>query len=147
MIRRVLLTAALIGGGVGVGAGFSGPAGNAAGPENPAVGKAAPFVHCVIFHLKKDAPASEADLLIADAHDLLRPIPSVRDLRAGKPAVKEKPDNAKTDYQVGLLVLFDDVDGLNMYLNHPRHLQYVEKHGKHIDMARLGVYDFVDQKK
>ncbi|HMC87975.1 MAG TPA: Dabb family protein [Gemmataceae bacterium] len=145
MIRKTVLAAALLG--LGAGAGLPDPARPALNPENPAVGKTAPFVHCVIFHLKKDAPAGEADQLIADAHELLRPIPSVRDLRAGKPAVKEKPDNAKTDYQVGLLVLFDDVEGLNTYLNHPRHLQYVERHGKHIDMTKLGVYDFVDQKK
>jgi len=144
MIRKTVLAAVLLG---LSGAGLPDPAGPAVNPENPAVGKAAPFVHCVIFHLKKEAPAGEADLLIADAHELLRPIPSVRDLRVGRPAVKDKPDKARTDYQVGLLVLFDDAEGLNTYLNHPRHLQYVEKHGKHIDMTKLGVYDFVDQKK
>ena len=147
MIRKVLWATALAVAGLCVAAGFSVRGGAAAEPEKPAAGKTALFVHCVIFHLKKDAPADEGDLLIADAHDMLTAIPSVRDLRVGKPAVKEKPDKAKTDYQVGLVVLFDDVEGLNIYLNHPRHLKYVEKHGKYIDMEKLGVYDFLDQKK
>ena len=147
MFRKILFTAALAFGGLGIGAGFSGPARTAVNPEKVTVDKAPPFVHCVIFHLKKDAPADESEVLIADAHEMLRTIPSVRDLRAGKPAVKEKPDIAKTDYQVGLLVLFDDVEGLNTYLNHPKHLKYVEKHGKCLDMEKLRVYDFVDHKK
>src|SRR5437588_11328250 len=147
MIRKLLFAATLVVGGLSIGACFTGRAQTAPAEVKPAVDKAPGFVHCVIFHVKKDAPAGEAYALIADAHEMLRPISSVRELRAGKPAVKEKPDKARTDYQVGLLVLFDDVEGLNTYLNHPRHLKSVETHGKYIDMERLGVYDFVDQKK
>jgi Stress responsive A/B Barrel Domain len=147
MTRKTLFAAAFVLGGLAIGACFTGRAQTAPAEVKPAVDKAPAFVHCVIFHVRKDAPAGEADALIADAHEMLRPIPSVRELRAGKPAMKEKPDKAKTDYQVGLLVLFDDMDGLNTYINHPRHLKYVEKHGKYFDMERLAVYDFVDHKK
>ena len=44
--------------------------------------KPAPFVHTVIFYLKKDAPANETDTLIADTQRLLAKIPSVREIRA-----------------------------------------------------------------
>jgi hypothetical protein len=113
---------------------------------NPGLDRSAPYVHVVIFHLKKDAPPGEADALIADARELLRPIPSVRELRTGPPAVKAKPDRARSDYQVGLLVLFDNQAGLDLYLTHPNHLKFVEKHMKHLS-DQLAVYDFLDQRK
>jgi hypothetical protein len=147
MSRKSVPVAALVIAAFAAGSSFTGTAGTAIGPENPVAEKGAPFVHCVIFHIKKDAPAGEAEALIADAHEMLSAIPSVRSLRAGKPAAKEKPDNARRDYQVGLLVLFNDLEGLSAYQIHPMHLKFVEKHGKYIEMEKLGVYDFVDQKK
>jgi hypothetical protein len=110
-------------------------------------GKRGSFVHMVIFHLKKDAPANEVEALIADAHEMLGAIPSVRDLKVGRPAEKGTPDFAKKDFQVGLYVLFDDPAGLETYLKHPMHLKYVEKHIKQVDTEKLLVYDFIDQKK
>src|SRR5262249_51172540 len=116
-------------------------------PGQAATAQAAPYVHTVIFHVKKDAPAGEAQALIAGAHELLSKIPSVRSLRIGRPADRGTPDLAKKDFQVGLLVLFDDFDGLKAYLDHPLHLQYVERHLKHVDTEKLLVYDFVNQTK
>ena len=52
---------------------------------------------------------------------------------------------AVTDFSVGLLVLFDDYDGLQTYLDHPLHTEYLEKHGKYWE--KVPVYDFVNQKK
>lgn len=107
-------------------------------------GARAPFVHAVIFTLKKDAPEGEADALIADAHELLGSIPSVRGLRAGKPAEKSSDKFVQKDYQVGLVVGFEDAEGLKVYLEHPQHLKYVEKHLKNVDTDHLRVFDFVD---
>jgi len=115
----------------------SGMASQVKGPEGA-------FAHTVIFWLKKEAPAGEADALIADAHTLLAKIPSVRGLRAGKPANPGTPQYAVKDYQVGLLVLFDDQAGLEAYLKHPLHDQYVQKHGDHLE--KVVVYDFIDKK-
>jgi hypothetical protein len=106
----------------------------------------ASFVHAVIFTLKKDAPADAANALVKDVHDMLAKIPSVRSAKAGPPAKKAKPDVAKTDFSIGLLVLLDDLDGLTAYLEHPLHLKFVEKHGKNLDFDKLVVYDYVDQK-
>src|SRR5262245_30068640 len=120
----------------------------APGPaQEKAAPKTAPYVHCVIFHLKKDAPGGAADGLISDAYDILAKIPTVRGIQAGKPAAKATPDFAKKDYQVGLLVLFDNFEGLETYLKHPLHTQYVEKHLKHVDETKLTVYDFINPKK
>jgi hypothetical protein len=108
-------------------------------------GAAAPFVHVVIFHLKPDAAADAAEGLIADAHEMLAKIPTVREVCAGKPA--PKTGIAKSDYQVGLLVRFDDIEGLKTYDKHPLHVGYVKKHGKNIQLDKIAVFDFIDQKK
>jgi len=102
--------------------------------------KSPPLVHTVIFYLKKDAPANEADGLIADSQKLLAKIPTVREIRAGKPADKATPIAAK-DYQVGLLVLFDDSDGLHTYADHPLHKEFVANHEKNFD--KVVIYDFL----
>jgi hypothetical protein len=108
-------------------------------------GKEPNYVHTVIFNVKKDAPAGKVDDLIADAHKLLAKIPSVRGIRAGKPAEKSTPGLSAKDYHVGLLVLFDDYDGLKAYDEHPLHKEYVQKHLPHIE--KVIVYDFVNEKK
>ena len=114
--------------------------------EKPAV-KDAPFVHVVIFRLKKDVPDGEVDAMIADCKEMLSKIPSVKGIKVGRPSEKGSPEIAKKDYQIGLLVLFDNADGLKTYLDHEQHLKFVEKHGKHIVPEKLDVFDFQDQAK
>lgn len=110
------------------------------------------YVHTVIFYLKKDAPKEEGQALIDDAFALLSKIPSVKGIRAGLPAGKATTPNEKDpqvivpkDYQVGLLVLFDNFDGLQTYIDHPLHVKYVDKHLKHVE--KVMVYDFVQADK
>jgi hypothetical protein len=105
----------------------------------------APFVHVVIVHLKKDAPADAADQLIADAHEMLAKVPSVRAVRCGKPA--PSGGIAKKDYDVGLFLSFDDLEGLKAYEKHELHQQYIQKHGKNVQLEKLTIYDFADEKK
>jgi hypothetical protein len=112
--------------------------------DKPGAKADAPYVHCVIFYLKKDAPKDTAKALIADAHEILAKIPTVRSIKIGLPAEKATPKFAVNDYQVGLLVLVDNFDGLKTYLEHPLHLKYVEKHEKHLE--KVLVYDFINQK-
>lgn len=69
----------------------------------------------------------------------------MKGIRIGHPAEKATPDVAVKDYQVGLLVLFDDYEGLKTYLDHPQHVKYVDKHLKHVD--KVLVYDFVQGSK
>src|SRR5262245_29877233 len=97
-------------------------AGDAPAADKDSKGGEPPYVHTVFFYLKKDAPKGEVESLITDTHTLLAKIPSVRKLWVGRPAEKATPDFAKKDYQVGLLVLFDNFEGLKQYLDHPDHL-------------------------
>jgi hypothetical protein len=104
-----------------------------------------PYVHAVIFYLKKDAPKSEAQKLIADSHELLAKIPTVKKLWVGRPAEMATPEYAVKDFQVGLLVLFDDFAGLKTYLDHPLHAEFLKRHGEFWE--KVPVYDFVNQMK
>ena len=119
------------------------------GPDPAKEPSAAPYVHCVVFRLKKDAPKDEVEKLVADCHDLLEKIPTVRVLKVGRPAPADKstPDVAAHDYDAALLVLFDDYTGLKTYLDHEKHKKFLENHGKYIDMEKLQVFDFQDGKK
>jgi hypothetical protein len=118
---------------------------NTARAEDKKVDKAAaPYVHVVIFTIKKDAPDGTADKVIADCHELLAKIPTVRQIRAGKPADKAT-DIAKKDYQVGLTVLFDDYDGLKTYIDHKLHQEFLDRNRKYLETPL--VYDFVNSEK
>ena len=107
----------------------------------------APYVHVVVFHMKKDAAKDAVEKAVADCHELLAKIPAVRSVRAGRPAAKGTPGVPKMEYDFALLVLVDDADGLEAYLKHPLHLKFVEKHGPAFDMEKLQVFDFVNQSK
>ena len=140
--KRFLIVALIVGGTVTIGTLMGSPQADKK-DRRVRARKPAPFVHSVIFYLKKDAPENEIDALIADAHQMLAKIPTVRDLHAGRPADKPTPGVAVKDYQVGLLVLFDDAEGLHTYLEHPVHKDYVTKHERHLD--KVLVYDFEDK--
>jgi hypothetical protein len=107
---------------------------------------AAPYVHTVIFHLKKDSPADTVEKIIEGCHTL-EAIPTVRALKAGRRAAADDstPKVASQDYDVGLVVLFDDAAGLKTYLTHETHLKFVKDYGQYFE--KVQVYDFSDQKK
>ena len=109
----------------------------------PAESTAAPFVHTVIFHLKKDAPVEK---IIEGCHTLTA-IPTVRALKAGRPAPTDESTEkvVARDYDLGLVVLFEDAAGLKTYLTHPTHLQFVKDYGQYFD--KVQVFDFSDEKK
>ena len=105
------------------------------------------YVHAVIFTLKKDAPATAVDEVIADCHKMLAKIASVRAVKAGRPAKTGTDEKLKKPFDVGLLVLCDDAAGLRAYIDDPLHKEFVAKYGKYFDMEQLQVFDFEDAKK
>ncbi len=113
--------------------------------EKKAAKARAPYVHAVAIYLKKDAPQETAAGMIADAHALLAKIPAVKGVWAGRPADKHTPKYAVTDYQVGLLVLCENYEGLTAYLEHELHLEYVKRYDKHLE--KVLVWDFLNQAK
>jgi len=104
-----------------------------------------PYVHTVIVYLKKDTPAEKVATLVADCHNILGKIPTVRGLWAGRPAEKNSPQFAVTDFQLGLTMLFDDYEGLKTYVDHPAHLKFVETYMPIVE--KIQVYDFANQSK
>jgi hypothetical protein len=112
-------------------------------PDKPA----ANYVHVVVFHAKKDAPKDAVSAAIADCHELLEGIPSVRGLKVGRPAEMGTPNVPKQNYDFALVVLVDDAAGLKAYLDHPQHKKFVEKHGPNFDLEKLQVFDFTNEKK
>lgn len=100
----------------------------------------APYVHVVLFYLKRDAPDNESEALVRDCQELLGKIPTVRRVWAGPPAKQATPNVAQQDFHVALLVLFDNYDQLKKYLDHPLHKRFVEKHNRYVE--RVVVHDF-----
>jgi hypothetical protein len=113
----------------------------------PAAKSSGGYVHVVLFTMKKDAPASAVEEVIKDCHKLLGKIAAVRSVKAGRPADQATPKVAKKNYDVALLVLVDDFEGLKSYLEDPKHLEFVKKHQKQFDIDRLQVFDFANQEK
>ncbi len=107
-----------------------------------AMGCAPPkYVHAVFFTCEPGTPDGEIDALVADGYDLLAKVPSVRRVETGRRDVKAAQDFNVTDYDVGLVVHFDDKGGYDEYEQHPTHRQYVEKHKPH--WATVRVFDFI----
>jgi len=99
----------------------------------------APFVHVVLFGLPEDAAANAADELITDIDALLRDLPTIRHIERGKRADTATRPVVMTDYDVGLLVTFEDKAGLDAYAIHPDHVTFVTKWGP---QATIRVMDF-----
>jgi hypothetical protein len=113
-----------------------------AGCQAPyALSTSAPFVHVVLFKAKPNSPASAIEDLLRDLRDQLSPIPAVKGLWVGRPAPTKTPERPFVidDYDVGLLIAAADQQGLDEYLNDPRHVAFVNKHGAIFDVR---VVDF-----
>lgn len=92
---------------------------------DPATRKAADqasLQHVVLISLRDPA---DAEALARDCARLLAPIESVRTWWIGTP-VDTGRAAVDGDYDVGLCVAFDDLDGLAAYQVDPRHLELVE---------------------
>ena len=121
-------------------------AGVAVAEEKAPAKKEGGLAHVVLFTMKKGTPATAVDEVIADCHKILSKIPGVRSVKAGR-ATKDKAEKfVKTDYDVALIVVVDDYEGLKAYHVAEKHVEFVKKHGKLFDLAALRVYDFTDGK-
>jgi hypothetical protein len=106
-----------------------------------ALSTSAPFVHVVLFKAKATAPAGSLEDLIRDLRDGLSPIPAVKGLWVGRPAPTKTPERSFVidDYDVGLMIATRDQQGLDEYLNDPRHQEFLKKYGGSFDVR---VVDF-----
>jgi hypothetical protein len=105
--------------------------------------KESKFVHGVFFNVKPGTSDEAIDAQIADAEALLGTIPSVRCIQSGQRDVRMQRDVNDQDYTIGLLVVFDDKDGHDLYNTHETHLAYVAKHKA--NWASVRVFDFLSE--
>jgi hypothetical protein len=82
------------------------------------------LTHHVFFWLKR--PGSQEDLakLLAGIRTLGQ-IETVRGIHIGVPASTEKRAVVESSYSASELLMFDDVEGQNVYQTHPIHQKFV----------------------
>ena len=78
--------------------------------------------HLVFLSALEDASKEDLDDLISSLRNLKDAVPSVVDLSAG-----ENFSQRSGGYTHGVFVRFEDVEGLQEYLEHPDHLAVVGK--------------------
>jgi hypothetical protein len=110
----------------------------AACSSTPAARPVAAISHVVFVDL---ADPADADALLADARAMLSPIPSVTAYSAGKHLDTGRP-TVMGDYDVGMILGFDDAAGLNAYVAHPDHVAFVERWRPRL--TGLRVYDIAE---
>ena len=101
--------------------------------------KKAPFVHTVILKLKQKDD-DQVKKVQDEADKTLAKIDGVRSIYIGKPAEKGTPELAQKGYQLGVVVLLDDADALQKFLDDSLHRQFMDKMGD--SWERPVVYDF-----
>lgn len=94
--------------------------------------------HVVFVDLANPA---DADALLADARAVLAAIPSVTAYSAGK-HLDTGRSTVLGDYDVGMILGFDDTAGLNAYVIHPDHIAFVERWRPRL--TGLRVYDIAE---
>lgn len=99
------------------------------------------LAHHVFFWLKNPDSKEDRDKLIEGLKTLAK-IETVRSLRIGVPASTEKRDVVDNSFSVSELMLFDDVEGQNVYQVHPIHKKFVEDYS-HL-WKKVVVYDAMD---
>jgi hypothetical protein len=106
----------------------------------------APFVHVALYTVKADAPTGTAEEFAAEAEKVFAQIDSVRSFRIGKPAAKATPREFMVDpknaYHLGIVLTFDNFDGMAKYGNDRRHNELKKKYAKHFE--KIVAYDIED---
>jgi hypothetical protein len=97
------------------------------------------FSHVVIFWTHPDKPTA-ADELLAGAETYLRDIPGLLSFHVGR-MVRSHRDVVDQSYQIALNLQFADKQTQDVYQDHPRHIEFIEKAFKP-NCHRVVVYDF-----
>jgi hypothetical protein len=105
-----------------------------------------PFVHVALYTFKADAPTGTAEEFAAEAEKVFAQIDSVRSFRIGKPAAKATPRefmvDPKSAYHLGIVLTFDNFEGMAKYGNDRRHNELKKKYAKHFE--KIVAYDIED---
>jgi len=98
-------------------------------------------IHHVLFWLKN--PDSKEDLnKLVEGLKTLQKIETIRKFNIGVPAATEPRPVVDASYSVSLLQFFDDIEGQNIYQEHPLHISFVNNYSKL--WSRVVVFDSSD---
>lgn len=100
------------------------------------------IAHLVLFHPRGGIDQKERRALADAFTAAVTQIPSVRRARVGRRVTHGRPyEHLMTvDYSYAVILEFDDVSGLQAYLNHPAHEQLATQFFAAFDHALM--YDF-----
>ena len=90
--------------------------------------KKAPFAHTKILKLKK-IDDEQVKAIYDEANKTLGKIDGVLGVWIGKRAENGTPELAQKGYQLGLVVLLDDAESLQRFLDDPLHKQFTDRMG------------------
>ena len=99
------------------------------------------LAHHVFFWLKNPDSKEDLNKLLAGLKSLEK-IESIRKLHIGVPASTEKRPVVDSSYSASELMFFDDVNGQNIYQDHPIHKKFIEQCSHLWD--KVIVYDSMD---
>ncbi|MBI2803645.1 MAG: Dabb family protein [Planctomycetes bacterium] len=88
--------------------------------------KNAPLVHTKILKLKK-ADDKEVKKIEEEAAKTLAKIEGIRAIWIARPAESPTPELAQKGYQIGVMVLLDDAEALQKFLDDPLHKQFTDR--------------------
>lgn len=98
------------------------------------------LTHQVFFWLKNRDSKEDLNKLIEGLRTLDK-IETVKNLFIGVPASTEQRDVVDSSFSASELMFFDDIDGQNIYQEHPLHKKFIEECG-HL-WKKVVVYDSV----
>ena len=98
--------------------------------------------HVVLFRTHRDLPSHERDGLLTAFERAVRDIPTVRGVRAGRRVLFGAGYEGAAPESVEVLVAidFDDLSGLQAYLEHPVHVELGERFRR--ACANSMIFDF-----
>ena len=98
--------------------------------------------HVVLFRPKPDLSNADREGLVAAFERAVRDIPTVRGVRAGRRVTHGAGYEQQAPDIVDFLIVldFDDLDGLQAYLQHPAHIELGERFNQAFSAGL--VYDF-----
>ena len=98
--------------------------------------------HVVLFRPKPDLSNADREGLVVAFERAVRDIPTVRGVRAGRRVTHGAAYEQQAPDIVDFLIVldFDDLDGLQAYLQHPAHIELGERFNQAFSAGL--VYDF-----
>jgi len=93
------------------------------------IDQAEEITHYVLFWLKKDL--SDKDIKdFAGFFELLKKIPVIKSMKYGKSASTNQRDVVDNSFSYNLVATFKDIAAINIYENHPIHLDAIKKYSQ-----------------